>query len=261
MSTAWLKSRRGYTALALLCLPGVLQAKDAQAAPASQAAALGWQSTAELGAIFTSGNTEGSSFSGKLESKQELQSWSNDYQLSAFFKEDNLKRADGTEYTEKSAERYQASLKSAYKLDKDHAELYGLASHTHDEFGAYQRYSLLSVGYGDMLYVDQHKRWEAEIGPGYYQARRADDQDERGALLRAATSFDWQFTETAAFRQKLTVEYSADNTRVQAESSISAKINGRMQMKAAFVVQSDSEVPVGKAKTDTQTSLTLVYAF
>ena len=34
-----------------------------------------------------------------------------------------------------------------------------------------------------------------------------------------------------------------------------------MQMKAAFLVQNDSDVPVDKKRTDTQTSLTLVYSF
>jgi putative salt-induced outer membrane protein len=46
-----------------------------------------------------------------------------------------------------------------------------------------------------------------------------------------------------------------------AETALSTKINGTMQMKAAFIARNDTKVPDGKKKTDTQTSLTLVYSF
>jgi putative salt-induced outer membrane protein YdiY len=46
-----------------------------------------------------------------------------------------------------------------------------------------------------------------------------------------------------------------------AETALSTKINGTMQMKAAFSARSDTKVPEDKKNTDTQTSLTLVYSF
>ena len=44
-----------------------------------------WTTSAELGAITTSGNTVGTSITGKIDAKQELQQWSNQYIFSAFF--------------------------------------------------------------------------------------------------------------------------------------------------------------------------------
>ncbi|MDP5207073.1 DUF481 domain-containing protein, partial [Alishewanella sp. SMS9] len=44
-------------------------------------------------------------------------------------------------------------------------------------------------------------------------------------------------------------------------TALSARVNGAMQMKAAFLVQNDSDVTADQKSTDTQTSLTLVYAF
>ena len=45
------------------------------------------------------------------------------------------------------------------------------------------------------------------------------------------------------------------------DEALSTKINGTMQMKAAFSARNDTNVPENKKNTDTQTSLTLVYSF
>jgi putative salt-induced outer membrane protein len=220
-----------------------------------------WSTSAELGAIATSGNTKGTSITGKIDSKQELENWSNEYAFAAFYKEDELTNAAGEKVTEKSAERFFISGKGGYKLDTDHAKLYIFGSYTDDTFGAYKKYALVSVGYGDRLYQDDTKTLEAEVGPGYYSGRTSDDTSENGAMVRAAATLNWKISDTAGFKQTLSVEMGENNTRTGAESSISAKINGSMQMKAAFLVMNDSDVPLGKKKTDTQTSLTLVYSF
>lgn len=220
-----------------------------------------WSTAAELGAITTSGNTKGTSVTGKIDSKQELEHWSNEYVLSAYFKEDEQKDSNGVTRNEKSAERYFVSGKGGYKLDQDNATLFVFGSYTDDAFGAYSKYSLVSLGYGDRLYQDDNKTLDAEIGPGYFSGRTSDDRTENGLMLRSAANFNWAFSDTASFKQTLSVEVGSDNTRTAAESSISAKLNGKMQMKAAFLVQNDSDVPLGKKKTDTQTALTLVYAF
>lgn len=220
-----------------------------------------WTTSAELGAITTSGNTNGTSVTGKIDSKQELTDWSNHYVLSAFFKEDEIADSTGVKRNEKSAERYFVSAKGGYKLDNEHRTLFLFGSHTDDAFGAYTKYSLVSLGYGDRLYQDSNKSLNAEIGPGYFTGRTSDDQTESGLMVRSAANFEWAFSDTASFKQTLSVEVGSDNRRTAAESSVSARLNGKMQMKAAFLIQNDSDVPMGKKKTDTQTSLTLVYAF
>lgn len=220
-----------------------------------------WTTSAELGAITTSGNTKGTSLTGKIDSKHELTNWSNEYAFAAFYKEDELTDSNQQKYTEKSAERFFVSGKGGYKLDDDFAKLYVFGAYTDDTFGAYTKYTVVSVGYGDRLYQDDNKTLDAEIGPGYYTGRTSDSVTENGAMLRSAATFNWKFSDTADFKQTLSVEMAEDNTRTMAESSVSARLNGKMQMKAAFQVLSDTDVPLGKKKTDTQTSLTLVYSF
>lgn len=220
-----------------------------------------WTTSAELGAITTSGNTVGTSITGKIDAKQELEQWSNQYILSAFFKEDEKLDENNNKVTEKSAERYLVSAKAAYKLTEEFDKLFVFGSYTDDKFGAYLKYTTLAVGYGTRIYNAEDKSLDVEIGPGYFTGERSTGETENGLIVRGAAAFNWAISESASFAQTLSVEYGDDNTRTIAESALLAKINGSLQMKAAFLVQNDSEVPVGKKSTDTQTSLTLVYSF
>lgn len=220
-----------------------------------------WTTSAELGAITTTGNTVGTSVTGKIDAKQELESWSNQYIFSAFFKEDEKTDVDGNKVKERSAERYLISAKAAYKLDDEFEKLFMYGSYTDDKFGAYTKYTTVAVGYGTRLYNSEDMSLDAEIGPGYFTGERSTGETENGLIARAAASYKWTLSESATFAQTLSVEYGDDNTRTIAETSLAAKINGSLQMKAAFLIQNDSEVPVDKKATDTQTTLTLVYSF
>jgi putative salt-induced outer membrane protein YdiY len=223
-----------------------------------------WNTQAELGAINTTGNTEGTSVTGKIDAKQELESWSNEYIASGYFKEDKYTDDEGNRTTTKSADRYALSARAAYKLIEQGQKLFALASHVSDKFGAYTKYSSLSVGYSSILYKSPDKSLEGEIGPGYFKGTRYDDDreiNENGMTVRGAASFKWQVSQSALFTQTLSVERGTSNTHTVAETALSAKIIDRMQMKAAFAARSDSNVADEKKKTDTQTSLTLVYSF
>ncbi|WP_213997640.1 DUF481 domain-containing protein [Arsukibacterium sp.] len=247
-----------FTVLALgsLAVSSALSAQDAGTDETKV-----WQTSAELGAITTSGNTVGTSITGKIDARQELESWSNQYIFSAFFKEDEKEDADGNTVTERSAERYLISAKGAYKLDTEHDNLFIIGSHTRDEFGAFEKYNTVAIGYGTRLYDAETQHLDVEIGPGYFSGTRATGESESGFIVRGAAAYNWQISESAAFSQTLSVEYGDDNTRTIAETALTAKINGAMQMKAAFLVQNDSDVQPDKENTDTQTSLTLVYSF
>ncbi len=238
-----------------LLLAGQVQAKDAAKEPKV------WKTSAELGAISTTGNTAGTSITGKIDARQELTEWSNQYIFSAFFKEDENIDAEGNRSTERSAQRYLISAKGAYKLTQEHDNLFVLGSYTDDKFGAYTHYATVAAGYGTRLLDLENKSLAVEIGPGFYNARRSTDETEGGLLARGAAEFKWTISESAEFSQTFSVEVSSDNTRTVAETALSARVNGAMQMKAAFLVQNDSDVPIDKKKTDTQTSLTLVYSF
>nr|WP_295997262.1 DUF481 domain-containing protein [Rugamonas sp.] len=220
-----------------------------------------WNTSAELGAISTTGNTQGASFTGKIDAKQELEVWSNEYILSGYYKEDEEAQADGAQQRVVSAERFSLSAKAAYKLLQPGSRLFVLGSHVDDKFGAYTRYSTIGIGQGSQWYKSDDKTVDVEVGPGYFSGTRASGGEDNGLTVRGAAALKWKLSDTAALSQTMSVERGAVNTHSMAETSLSTKINSTMQMKAAFSARSDTNVPEDKKNTDTQTSVTLVYSF
>jgi putative salt-induced outer membrane protein len=220
-----------------------------------------WYTSAELGAISTSGNTTGTSVTGKIDARHEMSNWSNEYIFSGFFKEDEVVNEDGSRTKNRSAERWQLSAKAAFKLLQDGNRAFVLGSHVNDKFGAYTRYSTLAVGYGTQLLKREDKSVDVEIGPGYFHGESASGEQESGMTVHGAAQLRWRVSPSANFSQTVSVERGTSNVHTVAETALSTKINGTMQMKAAFSARSDSKVPEDKKNTDTQTSLTLVYSF
>jgi putative salt-induced outer membrane protein len=229
---------------------------------ASAADPLGtWFTSAELGAISTSGNTAGTSVTGKLDARQELEDWTNQYIITGYFKEDQQRAADGSTLSQRSAQRFSASAKAAYKLVEVGHKLFVLGSHVDDKFGAYTSYSSLGVGHSTSWYRSIDAVLDVELGPGYFSGTRATGETENGFTVRGAAALRWQLSPQAQFSQTVSVERGTSNVRSSAEAALSTKIYGTMQMKAALIARNDSSVPVDKKHTDTQTSLTVVYSF
>jgi putative salt-induced outer membrane protein len=230
-----------------------------------------WDVELDLGVIATSGNTETTSVQAKLDVKQNLEKWENQYVLSSLFKEDEVTADDGTKSKEKTAEKYFGSAKFAYLIGVEKSYLFGFGSHTSDDFGAYHSYNTIALGYGDWLYSGRNLNWFIEAGPGYFEGEKVTESDdpaipdtitnESGAILRAATALEWKITETADFKQMISVESGSDNTRTQSETSLSTSITEAMKMKVGFTVANDTDVAPGKEKTDTTMFVNLAYHF
>ena len=221
----------------------------------------GWFTSAELGAITTSGNTTGTSVTGKIDARHETANWSHEFIVSGFFKEDEYENEDGNVERSKSAERFAASAKASLKLLGENKRAFVIGSHVTDRFGAYSRYSSIAVGHGSRWLNTADTSLDVEIGPGYFAGERATGEDESGLTVRGAAQLRWRVSPSAFFAQTVSVEKGTSNTRSVAETSLSTKINSTMQMKAGFSARNDSSVPDGKKNTDTQTSLTMVYSF
>ena len=227
----------------------------------------GWKVEVDLGLINTSGNTETTSLQGKIDARQTLEKWENQYILSTLFKEDQVTKDDGSKSKEKTAEKHFGSLKSAYLIGVEKSYLFGYVSYTDDKFGAYRTYTTVAMGYGDWLYSTPKLQWFVEAGPGYFEGKKPDADNpgsytiESGAILRAATELIWKFSSNAEFKQLLSVESGSDNTRTISESSVAASLTNAMKMKVGVNIANDTDVAPGKKKTDTTTFVNLVYSF
>lgn len=225
-----------------------------------------WKVSSEIGVILTSGNTETTTLKAGINAKHKLEKWSNEYKLNAIYKEDEVSQNDGTKETQRTNEKYSASAQGNYALSTKHSHLFVLGSYVSDYFGAYRNESLISAGYGKRFIDKENMTFDAEIGPGYKSFEYA-----KGTVIGSDTdneiiglgkvNFNWNITDYAEFNQLVQIETGSTNTKTTFETYLLTKINGSMQMKVGFNVTNNSDVAVGKEKTDQETILTLVYNF
>jgi putative salt-induced outer membrane protein len=202
----------------------------------------------ELGAIITSGNTEDENikFKGIIDWKRDR--WEYGFSLEGFRSSKNNVLA---------AQRVYAVAKATYDLD-EMSFIETRAAHEDDRFSGYDSQSDVTVSYGHTLLSDiEHLDWEYTIGAGA-RTSRSDTGDFQEAIIRAATELRWNISDNALFTQKLSIESGDQSSVSRSESSIQSDIMDNLSMKFSFKVKHQSEVPTGREKTDTETSVTLL---
>lgn len=217
-----------------------------------------WKSSAELGFVMTSGNSETSSTNAKFDATHEKEMWRHNVHAEAFGAS-TTDQATNVETT--SAERYQLSGKSDYKYSEFNY-LFGLVNYDKDRFSGYEYQSTVAVGYGRRLLNDPDMTLDLEIGPGirFIKLDNAADSDSEG-VLRLAAKYLWKISDSATFTEDLSVDAGSDLTVTKSVTALTAKVNTSLAMKISLTAKNNSVVLAGRDKTDTETAVTLVYSF
>jgi putative salt-induced outer membrane protein len=231
----------------------VAPAAEAQSlAPALATAATStWSGEAEAGGVNTSGNTETRSINTKLKIANVRERW------------DNRLRAAYLEASDRSvttAERTTASFESHYRLSL-RAYLFGVARYDADTFSGYARQYTETAGYGRRFLFSPDTTLEAEAGAGGRQVRLSDGSKKRDGIVRLAATFGSKFAPKSEFKEEAFCELSSDNTHSESTTSLQSRINGNLSLKTAYTLTHNSRTPLGVARTDTITSITLVVDF
>ncbi len=212
---------------------------------------------AELGATLTTGNTDTSSFKARLGLKQELGNWENAYLLEGLYKEDS---------GENTAKRYYAGIQGDYKFDEKNY-MYVTANYEVDPFTGFDYKAVGSAGYGHKFIDNGRTFLSAEIGPGYIYKKLDDEQSlalgydtEDSVVAHGALNFSYEITESSKFTQLFVADYG-DSLEGRSESALTANIIGALAMKFAVIVRYNSEPLENFKSTDTETNMTLLYAF
>ncbi len=220
------------------------------ASPAAAFAAT-WQPSAELGIVNTTGNSQTTSINGRFGLKAEENLWSHNYHLAALRSEND---------DELTANRYELGAKSDRKLT-ERSYLGAAARYENDGFSPYDYQATLALNYGGWLLREEGHSFKVEGGPGVRRAQLADTGEvESGALLRGFADYQHQVTETTKFFNTTLVEATSDNTFAQNDIGIAVSINKTLALKAAFQARHNTDVPVGTERTDTLTSVNIVWS-
>lgn len=227
-------------------LAGLLALALAPALPAAE-----WSPEAELGLVATSGNTETTSARGRFGLKGEDALWTHDYGFSALWAEDS---------GQTTAERYDLAGKLGRKFGE--RQYAGAAARFEDDaFSSYDYQATLAFNYGAWLLRDDRRVLQLEGGPGVRQSRDSlTGETERDGLLRGFVDYSHQLTESTRFFNTLLVEAGEENTFAQNDIGLAVSINKSLALKASLQARHNTEVPLGTERTDTLTSVNIVWS-
>jgi len=205
----------------------------------------------ELGAIFTSGNTENENIKYKVVVDWDQQDW--DYQ---FTSEGFRASQNGIS----NAQRLYHTGSANYTINAD-SYVQGRIAYENDKFSGFESQSDATVSYGrNMLQSRSNMTLGLTAGVG---VRRSETvlETETVAIARLAANYNWNVSESADFIQNFSIESGSDSSIYRSETGIQTDILENLSLKFSVKVKHQTAVPINREKTDTETAITLVLNF
>ncbi|MFT4813446.1 MAG: putative salt-induced outer membrane protein [Paracoccaceae bacterium] len=211
----------------------------------------GVNSKLELGIIQTTGNTEDESFKVKGGVELVKDAWDYAWSVDAF---------RSSRQNQLTAQRFYTIGSADYQLSEV-SFVEGRLAYEDDRFSGYDSQTDASINYGRSL-LTNIDNMNLNITTGIGLRRSLSEQENFDeVILRLAGDYKWDVSENALFNQLLSAEAGDQTSIYRLESSIETNIVENLSLKFTFNVKHQTEVPIGREKTDTATSVTLVMNF
>lgn len=210
-----------------------------------------WASEIELGAVVTTGNTDQQNFKLRAGITRDSEQFKHTAHV------DGLRSSEDSVVT---AQKYYMYYQADYKLEGDHS-LFGRVAYEDDKFSGFDYQTDFTLGYSRLLMDRDNMNLRGSVGVGARRSELTTGATKSEFLTRLALNYEWQVSESSKFTQLLAAEIGAESTITRSESALQASVAGNLALKVALNIKNQSEVPVGQEKTDTETSVTLVYSF
>lgn len=159
-----------------------------------------------------------------------------------------------------TAERYYLEDKSDFAL-AENQYVFGKGSYNDDRFSGYGYQATAAAGYGRYFVRNDTFNLDGFAGLGYRESDVINGDTEGEGIVTVGENFAWTISPNSSFVQSFTSDIGEEITVSRFEIGLQSNIIDRIATKIAFQARNISEVPVGNKKTDTQTSVSLVYSF
>lgn len=211
-----------------------------------------WTGGVELGVVSITGNAETETINAKAKAVTEREKWRHTILV------ESLKSSTKEATT---AERYVVNGQSDYKFN-DYDYLFVMVNYENARFSGYEYRVSESLGYGRRVIGKDALTLDLEIGPGARQSKLDSGGSDNEYTLRGAAKLAWKISDTSVFTEELSADVGEDVTIIKSVTALTAQINGSLATKITYTVKNTSDVPSSNVeKTDTETSVTLVYSF
>lgn len=235
--------------LASFLLPGATLLNAEEAANTEDAA---WNGAAELGTIFTSGNTDTRSINANVTLNYQWNAWDSTYKLSALeSKEENVT----------SKEKY--NFFAQFNRDVgERSYIAVISEQERDRFSGYLYQTAAGVNYGYRAIDTDLMELKLEFGPGYSRDKLLDtDEVVTDTVGRFALNYHWVISAGLELVEIFSIETGDEQTTYKSETGLQNQLLGNLASKITYKVKHVDTVPEGVKKTDTDFGVTLVYSF
>ena len=224
-----------------------------------------WTGGGELGFASARGNSINESLNGRFNLQYTQGDWIHGMDLFGLRARAEYRVEDEngavTRKAETTANRYTFGTNSALKLG-EHRQFTTAVRLEQDDFATYDWQQSASVGYGTRMMDGERTKLDVQIGPGYRRAHNTqDNQTESGIIGRGFVGLKFDLTENTELENNLLVESGAYNTYAQNDLGVSVAMNSHLALKAGLQARRNSDVESDRKKTDTLTTMNVVYRF
>lgn len=232
---------------------------------AQKEAASPWSGGGELGFAATHGNSINESLNGRLHLQYTAGEWAHAMDLFGLRSsaEYRVEDEDGTMTRERktTANRYTVGANSALKLG-EHRQFTTALRYERDDFASYSSQATASLGYGARVMDGERTRLDVQVGPGLRRAHNVEEgRTDSGLIGRGFIGLKFDLTENTELENTLLVESGVYNTFAQNDLGISVAMNEHLALKAGLQARRNSDVNTEQKKTDTLTTMNVVYRF
>jgi putative salt-induced outer membrane protein len=225
----------------------------------------GWSGKGQAGFVMSRGNSDTDSANAKLDLSLLRNDWKHILLLDGLY---------GRSAGITSAERWDVRLQSNYQVNV-HLFSFAALQLQDDRFSGFQYQASASGGLGYKFVDSDTTRLSAQIGVGYRSLRpELLIKNDAGAVIErilqptqtevvgtAGIDYSQQFNASTKLLDKLGAESGSSNTSIRNDLTLEVKMNSKLSLAAGLSVLENTKPPAGLKRTDTITTLNLVYAF
>lgn len=230
---------------------------------AAGAAQAQWSGKAELGLLYSAGNSEAKSANAKFDATREGAKWRNNFYAAALYGENG-------EFV--NAERYEARYQADYKITDRFSWFVGLRGEE-DRFSGFAYQATISTGATYKFVDSTSTKLDASLGAGYRQLQpqvlvktdagqvlaRVKGEQEADPVVTLGSNFAHSFNESTRITNKFLSEAGSENTSVADDLALQVNMNEVLALAVGIGVRYNTDPPPLAESTDTLFTVNLVY--
>jgi putative salt-induced outer membrane protein YdiY len=209
----------------------------------------GWHGTVSLGYLATTGSVPSSNLDARFYLTNRDGAWTNifDYHL-----------VQGSAGGAVDTSTRHGSWESSYTLTPSNYA-FSLLDYYSNPFSGYVHRDTAALGYGRRLLQITDQRLDASLGVGVRHSVLVNGSVRTTAIERVALGYRWKLNRLSHLSEQLSVARGTDDVYSEAVTSLTAHLAGNFAISLSYTLEHNSNVLPGLAKTDTYTSVSLIY--